>query len=173
FDGQDVPEMRDLPRIVADTAVGKTVDVIVLRKDERINVKVKVGRLEEGEKLMASSQSGDNGSEGEAGDATESQEILGLTLGEITSQAREQYKIAEDVEGVLVTAVAPGSAAEEKRIAPGDVIVEVGQEKVSTPDDVRQRVDELKKAGRKSALLLISSKESELSFVPLRIEDAE
>ncbi len=173
FDGQDVPEMRDLPRIVADTAVGKTVDVVVLRKDERITVKVKVGRLEEGEKLMASSQSGDKGSEGEAGDATESQEILGLTLGEITSQAREQYKIAEDVEGVLVTAVAPGSAAEEKRIAPGDVIVEVGQEKVSTPDDVRQRVDELKKAGRKSALLLISSKESELSFVPLRIEDAE
>lgn len=172
FDGRDVPEMRDLPRIVADTVVGKSVDVVVLRKDETITVQVKVGRLEEGEKLMASQ--GEEGSpESGANDESGSQEILGLMLGDITTQAREQYNIAEDVEGVLVTAVEPGSAAEEKRIAPGDVIVEVGQEKVSTPDEVRQRVDELKKAGRKSALLLISSKDSELSFVPLRIEDGE
>jgi len=170
FDGKDVPEMRDLPRIVADTTVGKAVDVVVLRKGEEVTVKVTLGRLEEGEKLIASQEAGEGTDESE-GASGKPEEVLGLLLGEITKEAREQYKIAEDVEGVLVAAVAPGSVAEEKRIAAGDVIVEVGQEKVATPSDVKNRVDELKKAGRKSALLLIASKNSELSFVPLRIDE--
>ncbi len=170
FDGKDVPEMRDLPRVVADTSVGKAVDVVVLRKGKEITIKVTLGRLEEGEKLMASQGPGE-GSDDEDTDPGKPEEVLGLLLGEITPEAREQYKIAEDIEGVLVAAVAPGSPAEEKRISAGDVIVEVGQEKVSKPSDVIDRVDELKKAGRKSALLLVASKNSELSFVPLKIDE--
>ncbi len=170
FDGKDVPQMRDLPRIVADTNVGKAVDVVVLRKGEEVTVKVTLGRLEEGEKLIASQQGEGADGEGE-GAPGKPEEVLGLLLGEITKEAREKYGIADDVEGVLVAAVAPGSVAEEKRIAAGDVIVEVGQEKVATPVDVKNRVDQLKKAGRKSALLLIASKNSELSFVPLRIDE--
>ena len=169
FDGKDVPEMRDLPRIVADTNVGKAVDVVVLRKGEELTIQVTLGRLEEGEKLMAGRGTGEEGAT--ANEAGEPEEVLGLLLGDITKEARDKYKIADDVEGVLVAAVAPGSAAEEKRIAAGDVIVEVGQEKVSTPEDVKNRVEELRKAGRKSALLLIASENSELSFVPLKIEE--
>ena len=169
FDGKDVPEMRDLPRIVADTNVGKAVDVVVLRKGEELTIQVTLGRLEEGEKLMAGRSTGDDGAT--AGESGEPEEVLGLLLGDITKEARDKYKIADDVEGVLVAAVAPGSAAEEKRIAAGDVIVEVGQEKVSTPEDVKNRVEQLRKAGRKSALLLIASENSELSFVPLKIEE--
>ncbi|HMB47006.1 MAG TPA: PDZ domain-containing protein, partial [Afifellaceae bacterium] len=171
FDGKDVPEMRDLPRIVADTAVGKSVDVVVLRKGEEITVKVELGRLEEGEQLIASREGVDGDEDDDPNAAGKPEEVLGLLLGEITSEAREQYGIAEDVEGVLIAAVAPGGAAEEKRLTAGDVIVEVGQEKVSSPAEVKERIAELKKAGRKSALLLIASKNNELSFVPLRIEE--
>lgn len=173
FDGKDVPEMRDLPRVVADTSVGKAVDVVVLRKGEEVTIKVTLGRLEEGEKLMASRSAGEGAEGGDDAQPGKPEEVLGLLLGEITKEAREKYSIADDIEGVLVAAVAPGSAAEEKRISPGDVIVEVGQEKVSKPADVIDRVDSLKKAGRKSALLLVSSKNSELSFVPLRIDEDE
>ena len=171
FDGKDVPEMRDLPRIVADTAVGKAVDVVVLRKGEELTIKVTLGRLEEGEKLIASRGDGETGDAAREGG--EPEEVLGLLLGDITEEVREKYNIADDVDGVLVAAVAPGSVAEEKRISAGDVIVEVGQEKVSTPEDVKKRVAELREAGRKSALLLIASKNSELSFVPLKIDDEE
>ncbi len=171
FDGKDVPEMRDLPRIVADTNVGKAVEVVVLRKGEQLTIEVTLGRLEEGEKLMAGRGTGNDGAT--ADEAGEPEEVLGLLLGDITKEARDKYKIADDVEGVLVAAVAPGSAAEEKRITAGDVIVEVGQEKVSTPEDVKNRVEELRKAGRKSALLLIASENSELSFVPLKIDGEE
>src|SRR5579871_2009231 len=51
FDGRDVKEMHDLPRMVADTPVGKVVDVIVIRKGKEETHKVTIGRLEDGEKV--------------------------------------------------------------------------------------------------------------------------
>ena len=51
FDGHDVKEMRDLPRIVADTPVGKEVDVVVIRKGKQQTLKVMVGRLKDDEKV--------------------------------------------------------------------------------------------------------------------------
>src|SRR6202140_3365861 len=53
FDGKDIKEMRDLPRIVADTPVGKDVDVTIVRKGKEEGKTVKLGRLEDGEKRAA------------------------------------------------------------------------------------------------------------------------
>ena len=58
FDGQDVKEMRDLPRIVADTPVGKEVEVVVIRKGKEETKTVKLGRLEDGEKQAAARAEG-------------------------------------------------------------------------------------------------------------------
>ncbi len=166
FDGSDVPAMRDLPRIVADTDVGKAVDVVVLRKGDRVTVAVELGRLEEGERLIAERKNGSA-----PGEKAEPSEVLGLMLEALSAESREKYKIGEDIEGVLVTAVEPASSAEEKRVIPGDVIVEVSQEAVSTPAEVADRVAQLKSEGRRSALLLIAGKDDELRFVAVRIEE--
>jgi len=69
-----------------------------------------------------------------------------------------------------VTGIEPGSAAAEKRLQPGDVIVEVAQQAVKTPDDVQKRVEELKKDGRKSALFLLANKDGDLRFVAVKID---
>ncbi len=166
FDGSDVPMMRDLPRIVADTAVGKAVDVVVLRKGERVSVAVELGRLEDGERLIALRRNGSG-----AADEAEPDKALGLTLETLSEQSREKYKIAEAIVGVLVTAVEPDSSAEEKRVLPGEVIVEVSQEAVSTPAEVVDRVAQLLSEGRRSALLLIAGKGGELRFVAVRMEE--
>src|SRR5436190_11383309 len=55
FDGKDIKEMRDLPRIVADTAVGKDVEVTIVRKGKEEKKTVKLGRLEDGEKPQPAS----------------------------------------------------------------------------------------------------------------------
>src|SRR6185312_13740214 len=47
FDGHDIKEMRDLPRVVADTPVGKEVEVVVIRKGKEEKKMVKLGRLED------------------------------------------------------------------------------------------------------------------------------
>ncbi len=161
FDGQEVSDMRDLPRIVAESPVGKEVEVVLVRKGEERTIMVKLGRLEDGEQLIAKEQS-------EAEPKTTS--VLGMELAQLDTPLREKYEIAEDVEGVVIVNVEEESAAAEKRIVEGDVIVEVAQEVVENPQEVEKRVEKLKEDGRRNALLMIANKTGELRFitVPMR-----
>ncbi len=72
----------------------------------------------------------------------------------------------------MSTAVDPGSEAEAKSLKPGEVIVQVNQPDVSTPEDVVARIEELKSEGRRSVMLLVSGTDNKLRFVSLRFEDA-
>ena len=166
FDGKPVHEMRELPRLVANTPIGREVEVKLIRKGEETTVKVVLGRLEEGEDLAVA----DAGDEGEQPAPQPTAEVMGMTLRALDDASRETFKIKPEVNGVLVATVADGSAAAEKRIQPGDTIVEVAQESVTTPEDVSDAVAELKKIGRKSALLLLANPSGELRFVAVRIE---
>ncbi|MBB99570.1 MAG: serine protease [Rhodobacteraceae bacterium] len=166
FNGQRVPSMRDLPRMVADTPVAEEVDVVVLRKGTEVTLKVTLGRLEEADSAVA-----DASGESPADEPSETSSMLGMTLAPMSDELREKYTIAEDVEGVVVTEVEAGSDAAEKRITAGDVIVEVAQEAVKAPADIRARVQTLKEEGRRLALLLISNAQGEVRFIPVPIED--
>jgi serine protease Do len=164
FDGKPVDTMRELPRLVANTAVGREVEVKLLRKGAEVTLQVKLGRLEEAEVASA----GDGGDK-PAAPAPE-EKVMGMSLAPLDDAGRETHKIKPEVKGVLVTAVAPDSAAGEKRIQAGDTIVEVAQEVVSTPADVAAAVKELKDMGRKSALFLLANPAGELRFVAVRID---
>ena len=166
FDGKQIEKMRDLPRIVADTPVEKEVEVVVLRKGEEITLGVSVGRLEDGEKQMAASKNGDNEEAKEA-----HQTSLGMTLGEITDEIRESEGIKDTVNGALILGIEEGSNAQEKKIKAGEIIVEVGQEAVSSGAEVIARVEALKKKGRKNALLMVSTKTGDIRFVVVRIDE--
>lgn len=168
FDGKDVPSMRELPRIVADTAVGKAVSVTVLRDGEEVEIAVTLGRLEEGEKLIAAQADADEN------EASKPVEVLGMMLGEIDDESRAKFELADDAEGVLVVDVVENSNAAEKQVRAGDIIQEVSQQKVSSVDDVVKRIAELQEeGGRRSALLLLVNKENELRFVAVRLEEDE
>jgi serine protease Do len=171
FDGKEIDEMRDLPRIVAESPVGKAVDVVIVRKGVEQTVKVTLGRLEDGEKLASSEEGAgeeDGGSEQDKAVATAS--VLGMTIGELNDEARSKFGIAADVNGVVVTEVAKDSAAAERGVQAGEVITEIAQESVSTPKDVMDRIGALKEQGRKNALLMLASKSGELRFVTIRMD---
>jgi serine protease Do len=166
FDNRDIKEMRDLPRIVADTPVGKDVEVRVIRKGTEETKIVKLGRLEDGEKPQPASVRGGAPPE----DKSVVQKTLGLQLAGMSEDLRRRYKIKDSVKGVVVTGVDQASAAADKRLNAGDTIVEIPQEAVANPDDVQKRVDQLKKDGRKSALLLVANPEGELRFIALSLQ---
>ncbi|MCP4380984.1 MAG: Do family serine endopeptidase [Hyphomicrobiales bacterium] len=167
FDGRDVEAMNQLPRMVADQPVGKEVDVVVLRKGEEKSVKVTLGRLEEAE-IVAAALSEETDEEPDEPPVVFGP--LGLSLSDLSPTLRTRFKIDDKVSGVVVTDVAEGSAAEEKRVQPGDVILEISQEPVATPEAVEARVNELKTDGRKSALLLLANKDGDLRFVAVAID---
>ncbi len=165
FDGHDIKEMRDLPRVVADTPVGKDVQVTVVRKGKEETKTVRLGRLEDGEKKPALAKN-----EGTPDEKSVVKKTLGLDLSNLTEDLRKRYKIKDTVKGVVITAVEGGSAAADKRLSAGDVVVEVAQEPVSNAADVQKKIDQLKKDGRKSALLLIANAEGEVRFVALALQ---
>ena len=64
-----------------------------------------------------------------------------------------------------------GKVNGERRIVPGDIILEVGQREVNSPQDVEERIARLKSDGRKTALLTLSNSAGDLRFTALRLED--
>jgi serine protease Do len=168
FDGHDVKEMHDLPRIVADTPVGKEVEVVVIRKGKEETHTVKVGRLEDGEKLAAADAKKDSGPE----QKSVVQKTLGLELSKLSDDLRKKFKVRDNVKGVLVTAVDANvaSAPPDKRLSPGDVIVEVQYEAVGNPADLQTRLEALKTQGKKVAVLLVSNGDGETRFVALSLQ---
>jgi serine protease Do len=99
------------------------------------------------------------------GARNEREDLLGLTLAPLTDDLRKRYGIGTSIEGVVVVEVKPKSPAAEKDVKPGDVIVEVTQEKVKRPQDVEARLLAVRKSGRRSVLLLLSDAKGELRFV--------
>src|SRR6267378_1168566 len=166
FDGKDIKEPKDLSRVVADTAVGKEVDVVIIRKGAEETKKVMLGRLEDGEKAVQAAAK----TQAEPGEKPVTQKALGLDLASLSKDLRTRYKIKDSVKGVIITSVDGTSDAAEKRLSAGEVIVEVAQEAVSNAADVKKRVDQLKKDGKKSILLLVSNADGELRFVALSVQ---
>lgn len=169
FDGKDIVEMRDLPRVVAESPVGKAVDVVIVRKGVEQTVKVTLGRLEDGEKL-AEGEATKPAEGADKGAVVAPTSVLGMTIGELNDDTRAKFGIAAEVSGVVVTSVAKDSAAAERGIVAGEVITEIAQESVTMPKEVMDRIAALKEQGRKNALLMLASKTGELRFVTLRMD---
>jgi serine protease Do len=167
FDGKDIKESHDLPRIVADTPVDKVVEVVVLRKGQEMTKSIKVGRLEDNDKLAAATP---NKKDAPPEEKTVVQKALGLDLADMSADLRKRYKIKDTVNGVVITGVDSASPAADKRLSAGDVIVEVAQEEVKTAADLQARVEKLKKEGRKNVLVLVSSADGELRFIALNLD---
>jgi serine protease Do len=193
FDGQAIKEMRDLPRIVAESPVGKQVDVLVQRDGKQQTVKVTLGRLEDSADTDDNDDGDDNGQQTPDGNgggnsapgnkqgqndqqkddqkaAREPVTLFGMTVAPLDAEQRKTFSIADSVDGVIITAVAQGSAAADKGLKPGDVVVEVAQDFVETPGDVTERFDALKADGRRNAQLMIADKAGNLRFVAISLE---
>jgi serine protease Do len=162
FDGKPVADDRALPRIVADTPIGKSVNIDVLRKGKKQTMRITVQKLADDikpDKPVKATPPPKNQSK---------LSQLGLSLGVLDQGARAKFKIGGGVQGVVVSSVDPGSSAAEKNLRPGDVIVELAGQSVKTPDDVSKKIDDDVKAGKKVELLLVN-RDGDLTYVGLRL----
>jgi serine protease Do len=167
--------MRGLPRLVAQTPIGKDVDIELLRKGQRMTLKVAVGRLAEEETPKASAKSTPKGrSKGKDrdkdGGKSGSSSLIGLVLAPLDDELRAKHNIGKDVKGVIVLQVDPASPAAAKGVKVGNVIVEVAQEAVTSLDDIAKSVDKVRKAGRKQVLLRLEDGKGELRFVAVPVQ---
>ena len=167
FDGKSVTQMRTLPRIVAETDIGKTVELVYWRDGKEAKTSVTIAELEKAEEegLLAEGAS-DTPTITNTGLAVDS---VGVSLRGITGEDRAAYSIPADVQGVVVTNVKQGSDAAEKGLSVGDVIVEINQQPATDPKTTLDIISAAQQAGRNSVLLLVN-RENDVRFVALRLD---
>jgi serine protease Do len=158
FDGKPIEKVGQLSRTVAGVEPGRTAEVVVWRDGKEQRLAAEIGLM------PAQDQVASNEQESQGAD----QPRLGLALASLTPEQRERLGIDADVQGVLVTQVAPGGPAEAKGIEPGDVIVSVDRVEVRQPSDVVAAVRKAHEQGAKTVLLYVSREGNErFEAVPL------
>ena len=148
FDGRKVAEMRDLPRMVAETAINKEVKVEVWRNGETLEITVKIGELPEDVKTAKVMEPANKSAV----------EMLGMTLAELNDPLRRRFKLDSRAKGIIVLDVKEGSAGKKGGLRPGDLIVEVAPDTVNTPKEFQDRIKKARKSKRKTVLLLTERK---------------
>jgi len=149
FDKSDIQRMRDLPRIVAETAINKLVEVRVVRNGEARDFWVKIGRLEEGEVAPRASDTPPLGEQGT--------EVFGMQLRSLDDELRSRWRIPDTANGVIVAGIQQDKSAFNDGLRAGDVIQEVDQTPVATPSQFLTLVREARTKGKNSVLLLVIS----------------
>lgn len=129
FNGKEIDEMNELPRIVASTAVGKEVEVGILRDGKPMTLKLKVGELKD---------------EAAAPALEKTKLEFGMSVQEITPEIARQLRLSEPG-GVVVSQVEPGSAADEAGIQRGDIIREANGQNIRNLGDYRAVLAKAKK----------------------------
>jgi serine protease Do len=172
--GAAVKGPTELTRRIADIGVGEHVQLGVLRNGKMLNLTL-TAALRPGEDVLATLNSGKGGPDegnGQAGAASKTPPVVGMSLHALTPEMRKTYSIGADVSGLVVTDVDPDSdAAQLLGLKPGDVIVLANNQPVSTPADFSRIVAELQKAGRPSILLLID-RDGQNRALPLSLKPA-
>ncbi len=160
LDGRNVASMRSLPRLVSRIAVGKTVDVELLRKGQRKTVKVVIGRLEEAEAEKPDKRSDASGNV-----------VLGMKLAALDDELRKKFGIdAKVAKGVIILELPEQSQAARKGLKAGEVIVEAAQEQVAAAADVQKAVDKVRAGGRRAVLLRVEDGKGQMRFVAVPLE---
>jgi serine protease Do len=162
YNSKAVEDVRDLTKQVASTDPGTDADLTVWRDGKEMNLGVEIGQLPGEDQVVAAAQ------QQPPEDQTPK---LGVALAQLTPDARQSMGLPDDLEGAVVTDVQPGSAAAEKGLQQGDVILEANHQKVSEPKSVADAVRSAAERGDKSILLLIK-REGQDRFVAVPLERA-
>lgn len=161
FAQQKVTSMKGLPRLVARAKIGQPADVEILRQGQKKTLKIVVGRMKENDDI-ARLPKPDKSSKND-GPTT----VLGMGLSKLTASVRDQLGISDDMKGVVVTSVDAASVAAEKDIQIGDVITEMQQDVITTPEAAAEKVAQLKQSGAKRMLVLVENLKGDTRYVAL------
>ncbi|MGE3935231.1 MAG: DegQ family serine endoprotease [Rhodospirillaceae bacterium] len=146
-DGKAIDSVRDLPRIIAKIDPGATAKLTVLRQGKEVTVSTEIGRMPQTDQVASAERS-----PGKADTA----KALGMQL-------------AQAEGGVAIVNVQPGSPAYERGLRKGDVILRVGNEAVSHPDQVVAGIERAKSAKREAVVMLVKHNDAErFVAVPVR-----
>jgi len=149
FNGSEISHLRDLPRLVAETAPDTSGKMRVWRNGQTLELQATLGELPNNEQVASTT-------DGREQDESARADALGMHLAPLSSQLRRELHAGKDVQGVVITRVDPGSAAADVGLSEGDVVVAIDQQPVKTPQEAAAKLKEAAASPKKSALLLLN-----------------
>ena len=149
FNDTEIKNMKELPKVVAGTPVGKSVPLVILRNGKEITLNVTLGELELAEKENLI------GKTPKKNVKTKEYDKLGFTAEELTDQNKEKFNLKNIESGVVITSIKDNSSAQQAGLTPGMVIIRVGQIEVSSMNVIDDAIKNALKQKRKALLLLV------------------
>ena len=132
INGDDVATTDQLVQVISEKRPGERVKIEVIRRGEE---KVFTAKLADRSESLPGAQVAQRRE-------PESEEVLGISVGELTAEIRRALDLdGTDIDGVVVTDVSPTSEAYEKGIAEGEVITEVNQNPIRSVEDFMEEID--------------------------------
>lgn len=145
FDGHDISTIHDLPRLVAQTPIGQTTDLKVWRSKRTITLHAVIAAMPEAQQVTAV-----------RAPTLPPLAVMGLRLGPLTQDIRRKLQLPPNATGAVVSGVAQDSAFADAGIRVGDVIEQIDQKQVNSPEDAIARLTDAQKTGAPMTLLLIN-----------------
>ncbi len=164
FDGTQIKEMKELPIIVAQTEVGKTVEVKVWRNKKVITKKIKLGRLE------TSSDFKEKETKNTETEITEFLEIKSLKIIArlLTKKDIAIRKLPNQTTGLVITSIDRNSPI--NYLNEGDIIVEAQKKKIKSKKDLEDIINEALKANQKTILLVIFNNQNQKRYIGVKLD---
>ncbi len=162
YDGKPIERSRQLPRLVADTPPDTQVKATIWRDGKQQEVELKAAVLDPNRPPPAPPAP-------ENPKPVVSIDALGLKLAKLNPELRKEFKLPDAAKGVVIIGVPPNGAGALQGLRPGDLVIAIGHEAVSSPEAVSQLAAAAKKAGRKKVLVQVE-REGNTRFVALPAE---
>jgi len=162
FNGVKINEMKELPKIVAQTEVGKTVDVKVWRNKKAIIKKIKLGRLE------TSSDFKEDEKETKAEPEISEIKSLKITTRSLTKKDIAERKLPNQTTGLVITNIDKSSPV--NYLSVNDIIVEVQKKKIKSPKDLEKIVEAALRSNQKTILIVVYNNQNQRRYIGVKLD---
>ena len=160
FDGKKIDTMRTLPKIVASTEVGKSVELKIWRNKKLISKRLILGRLESSEEFKERKS--------KVVKKEEEIESLKITVREINDKDKSSRNLDKKITGVVITNISSRSPL-VNQLSINDIIIEVQKTKIKSIFDLEKKVENIFKKGEKTLLLTIINKNNQRRYLGVKI----
>mgnify|MGYP001303446216 FL=1 len=160
FDGKKIDTMRTLPKVVASTQVGKSVELKIWRNKKLISKRLILGRLESSEEFKDKKT--------KIVKKVEDIEKLKIAVRDITEEDISSRNLSKKTEGVVITEISNRSPL-NNLLSINDIIIEVQKTPIRSSSDLKRLVDNIFKKGEKTLLLTVINKNNQRRYLGVKI----
>ena len=161
FDGTNIKEMTELPKIVAQTEVGKTVEVKIWRNKKELTKKITLGRLETSEDFMAERKETDHN--------ILEIESLKITVRILSTKDIEDRKLPKNTSGLVITGIKKDSPV-INYLRVNDIILEVQKNKIKSIEDLEIVVNKVLQSNEKTILFVIYNNQNQRRYIGIKLD---